>query len=277
MVLSDKDFQKISEYITTTYGIQLPSNKKIMLESRLYKRMRKLGIESFKEYTAYVFSDKGKQQELTQMVDEVTTNKTEFFRENTCMEYLIETALPELVSKYGAGFKDTCRIWSSACSSGQEPYTIAMILNEWADKNPGFKFSVFASDLSTKMLKKGIRAVYQLEEASSVPIELKRKYFKMSSNINEKLARVIPELRKFVSFQKLNLMDNNFPFNKKLDIIFCRNVIIYFNQETQEKLINRLSHYLHQGGYLILGKSEVLTNMDVQLTRIAPTIYKKIS
>ncbi|MCF6148201.1 MAG: protein-glutamate O-methyltransferase [Candidatus Kuenenia sp.] len=273
--MSHKDFARFSKFIYDDYGIKLTTSKKTMLESRLQRRLRNLAIKTFGEYYDFVFSPEGIKSEMIHLIDAVTTNKTEFFREPGCFDYLLENALPKLAELYGAGFRRNFRVWSAGCSSGEEPYTLAMVLNKFKNQYPEFRFSILATDISTKMLKVAIRAVYEQEKILPVPEVKKRKYFMTSRDREKNLVRVIPELRSLVTFQRLNLMDGDFGIDGHMDIIFCRNVIIYFDRNTQEKLINRLSNQLVQGGYLFLGHSEILTNMNVPLERVSPTVYMK--
>ncbi len=273
--MSHKEFARFSKFIYDDYGIKLTTTKKTMLESRLQRRLRSLGIRTFSEYCDFVFSPEGNENELIHLVDAVTTNKTEFFRESGCFEYLVRNALPKLIGLYGAGISRKLRVWSAGCSSGEEPYTLAMVLDEFKKQYPEFCFSILATDISTKMLKVAIRAVYEQAKILPVSDAKKRKYFMTSRDREKNLARVVPELRSLVTFQRLNLMNNDFSIEGHMDVIFCRNVIIYFDRDTQERLINRLSSRLVQGGYLFLGHSEILTNMDVPLERVAPSVYMR--
>ncbi|MFN3283930.1 MAG: CheR family methyltransferase, partial [Pseudothermotoga sp.] len=273
--MSDKDFSRLSEFVHTTCGIKMPPTKKTMLEGRLQKRLRNLGMKSFSEYSEYLFSPEGLQDELIHMIDVVTTNKTDFFREPGCFDYLIKKAVPELVNLHGAGIQKKLIVWSAGCSSGEEPYTLAMILSEFAESYPGFHFSILATDISARMLEFAARAIYPQERIEPVPVELKIKYFMTSRDKNDKRVRIVPELRALVKFRRLNFMDKDFGIKEPMDIIFCRNVIIYFDKTTQERLINRLCQHLIPGGYLVLGHSEILTGMDVPLVRVAQTVYRK--
>ncbi|HEX8949187.1 MAG TPA: protein-glutamate O-methyltransferase [Dissulfurispiraceae bacterium] len=273
--ISGKDFSRLSEFIHNECGIKMPPAKKTMLEARLLKRLRKLGIRSFAEYCDYVLSPEGAENELVHMIDVVTTNKTDFFREPVHFEYLTRTALPELIKKSGAGISKNFVIWSAGCSSGEEPYSLAIALSEFAGRYPGFRFTVLATDISTRMLEKAKTGIYEEERADPVPMQLKCKYFLRSKDRSKGLVRIVPELREMVKFRRLNFMDDDFGFREKLDIIFCRNVIIYFDRPTQEALINRFCRYLIPGGYIFMGHSETLHGLDVPLVQAAPTIYRR--
>lgn len=274
--MSKNDFSRLSAFIHSEYGIKLPLAKKIMLESRLQKRLRTLGITKFRDYIDYVFSDEGMAAELISMLDVVTTNKTDFFREPTHFEYLVDRVLPEHFGRDGASITSTLRIWSAGCSSGEEPYTLAMVLSEFAEQHPRFEFTVLATDLSTAVLDKGKTGVYEASKVEPVPLASRRKYLLRSRDSSKKLVRVVPGLRKLVTFRRLNLLAERYPLNVVHHIVFFRNVIIYFDRETQEKVISRVCRHLRQGGYLFVGHSETLFGMDVPLEQVAPTIYRRL-
>lgn len=272
--MTDADFNRLSTFIYNDLGIKMPDVKKVMLQSRLQKRLSELKMSSFKEYIDFVFSREGQEQEIIRMIDVVTTNKTDFFREPIHFEFLTETAIPQLLAANPN--MSTLRIWSAGCSSGEEPYTLTIVLKEFAARNPGFDFEIMATDLSTKILDKAITAVYGEDRVSVIPMDLKRKYFLKSKDPSSKTVRVIPELRSKVSFRRLNFMDAQYHVDKEFDIVFCRNVLIYFDRETQQQVINKLSSKLKPNGYFFLGHSESITNMNVPLKQIKPTIFRKV-
>ncbi len=272
--MTDEDFNRLSTFIYNDLGIKMPDVKKVMLQSRLQKRLSELKMASFKDYIDFVFSREGQEQEIIKMIDVVTTNKTDFFREPTHFDFLIETALPQLLD---ANPKlSPVRIWSAGCSSGEEPYTLTIVLKEFALKNQGFDFEIMATDLSTKILDKAVTAVYGEDRVIGIPLDLKRKYFLKSKDSASKTVRVIPELRAKVSFRRLNFMDTQYHVDKEFDIVFCRNVLIYFDRETQQQVINKLCSKLKPNGFFFLGHSESITNMNVPLRQIKPTIFRKI-
>jgi chemotaxis protein methyltransferase CheR len=275
--MRDRDFYRLSEYIESEYGIKMPYDKKSMLEARLRKRLRHLGIETFEEYIDFVFSAQGRTDEEIYMMDVVTTNKTDFFREPAHFDYLFQNLLPELITKRGAGIGRPLSVWSAGCSTGEEPYTLSIVLSEFARRYPGFQFDfmILATDLSTRVLAHARRAVYHEDRIAHVPMELKKKYFLRSREHDRKLVRIVPELRDKVRFRRLNLMDEDFGFRETMDIIFCRNVIIYFDRSTQERLVNRFYRNLTPGGFVFMGHSETLSGLNVPLNQVAPTIYRK--
>lgn len=271
------DFRKLSEAIYKYSGIHLPEAKRNLVEGRIRKRIVSLNLDSFQEYVRYLFSENGLENELTPLIDVVTTNKTDFFRENAHFEYLVNYALPALEKMYKEKFKlNEIRVWSAGCSTGEEPYTMVIVLNEYADKNPGFRFSVFASDISTEVLKSASDGIYEYEKIEDIPVELKKKYFLKSKNPQQKLVRVISEYRELVEFARINLIDENYLLPAKMDIVFCRNVLIYFDKITQERVIRNLLANMNTGGYLFLGHSESTMGMKLPIERASSTIYRKI-
>lgn len=274
-VLSHSDFRRLSALIRTKCGIKMPDAKKVMLEARLRKRLRFLNMRSYSEYCAYLFSPQGMMRELVHMIDVVTTNKTDFFREPRHFDFLAGTAVPELMRCCGAGIRRRLRVWSAGCSTGEEPYTIAMVLSELAERHPAFDFVITATDISTRVLEAAIRGVYREEKASTVPPVLKKKYFMQSRDRSKKLVRMIPEIRDRVGFRRLNFMEDDFGRKEKSDIIFCRNVIIYFERATQERFLERLCDHLRPGGYLFMGHSETLSGFNRSLVSAGPMVYRK--
>jgi chemotaxis protein methyltransferase CheR len=270
--LSDKEFNQLSQFIQSNYGIKMPPIKKVVLQGRLQKRLKKLGIPNYKTYIDYVFSPQG-QDEIIHMMDVVSTNKTDFFREPVHFEFLSEVILPEIIKQDGKVFT---KVWSAGCSSGEEPYTLAITMNEFKEKNSGFEYSIFATDISTQMLQHGANAIYKEDRIDDIPLYLKKKYFLKSKDRNNPQVRLIKPIRDKVQFMRLNFMDNTYQVNDIFDIIFCRNALIYFERENQENVINKLCGKLKTGGYFILGHSESITNMRVPLKSIRPTIFKKI-
>lgn len=267
--LSDAEFNRLSAYIFDQSGIKMPPVKKVMLQSRLQKRLRQLNIPSFKEYIEYVFSTEGQKNEIIHMLDVVSTNKTDFFREPVHFDFLKSEVLPNYDSN------EVFKVWSAGCSSGEEPYTIAITLNEFKQSNPKLNYSILGTDLSTDILKKASTAVYKEDRIENIPLEMKRKYFLRSKDRTKKTVRVVKDLRSKVSYGRLNFMDESYGVNINFDVVFCRNVLIYFNRETQENVIKKLCLNLKSGGYLFIGHSESIMGMDVPLTQIKPTIFKR--
>lgn len=273
--MSLKTFRRFRDYITVHLGIKMPDTKKTMLQSRLQKRLRALRLRTYEEYFDYVFSDQGHETELAHMIDAITTNKTDFFREPRHFEYLVQNALPELIANPPKRIRNIFRFWSAGCSTGAEPYTLAMVLSEFARKHEDFRFTILATDISTKVLNAAAMGIYKHEIVEPIPMALRKTYLLRSKERNQDIVRVVPKLRSKVSFRRLNFMDEDFGLRLPVEMIFCRNVLIYFSRSTQEKVINRLCRYLDVGGYLFVGHSETLNGLDVPLIQVSPTIYRK--
>jgi chemotaxis protein methyltransferase CheR len=274
--LTNGDFQRLGRYIYDTCGIRMPPVKKSMLESRLQKRLRSLGMASFAEYCAYLFSAEGQEQEAVLMIDLVTTNKTDFFREAEHFSYLEDKVLPEWSESHPEALQWPFRVWSAGCSSGEEPYTLAMVLQNFAERSSGFDFRVTGTDISTRMLDSARLAVYREERIAAVSPEFRTKYLLRSRAREERLVRIVPFLRSRVKFFPLNFMDDDFGFREQFDVIFCRNVIIYFDRPTQEAFLGRLCRQLAMGGHLFLGHSETLSGYSLPLKAVHPTVYRKL-
>jgi len=271
--ISNPDLSRLRTLIHTQAGINLGADRKTMLELRLRPRLRELELNSYGEYCEYLFSGQGQKQEMVHLLDAITTNKTDFFREPGHFDYLTKKALPEMMKGNANG--RPLVVWSAGCSSGQEPYTLTIVLSEYAKAHPGFRFKVLATDLCTTVLEKANLAIFDSEVVEPVPIELRRRYFLRSRDRASNLLRVVRELRDFVEFRRLNFMDSDYGLTEKADILFCRNVIIYFDRPTQEQILQKLAQQLVPGGYAFLGHSETLHGLDVPLTPSGPAVYRK--
>ncbi len=271
--MTDAEFFRFAEFIRDQCGIKLPLPKKTMLQGRLQKRLRMLQLGSFSAYADFVFSAKGKEEELFQMIDVVTTNKTDFFRESRHFDYLNSIVFPEMIKKSNGAARNQIKAWSAACSTGEEPYTLAMVLSKFIEDNPSFHFSILATDISTKVLASAQMGIYQEEKIEPVPMIFRQKYLLRSKD--KTVVRIVPELRSCVKFMRLNFMNSDFGIREMMDIIFCRNVIIYFDRTTQESILQRICRYLVPGGYLFMGHSESLSGMDLPVTQVSASIYRR--
>jgi len=270
--MSDAEFFRFADFIQSHCGIKMPLTKKTMLQGRLQKRLRLLKIGSFSAYADFVFSNKGS-EEIFQMINVITTNKTDFFRESRHFDYLNAIVFPEIINKSNGPARKQIKAWSAACSTGEEPYTLAMVLDRFTESNPSFHFSILATDISTKVLESAQLGIYQEEKIAPVPMAFRQKYLLRSKD--KTVVRIVPELRSRVQFQRLNFMDGDFGLRDMMDIIFCRNVIIYFDRPTQEIILQRICHYLAPGGYLFMGHSETLSGMDLPVTPVSASIYRR--
>lgn len=266
--ITPEEFQRFRTIIYDESGITLSDQKRVLLASRLTKRMRELGMETFSDYYEEVTKD-ATREEFTRMLDLISTNKTDFFREPKHFEFLGHNVLPSLEKE------KRIRIWSSACSTGEEPYTIAMTLFEHVESPQQWEFKILASDLSTRVLAKAAAGVYDEERFHDVPEDVLRRHFLRGRGDGAGKFKVKPHLTSVVQFRRINLMDDRFPIKAPLDVIFCRNVMIYFDRPTQQTLVNKFYRYLKPGGYLFIGHSESLQWVEHPFTTVAPTIYRK--
>jgi chemotaxis protein methyltransferase CheR len=273
VVLDRKQFARFAGLITETLGIKMPAGKTTLLENRLRGRMRQLGMDSLEAYEHHLFHSPRANDELVHFCDVVTTNKTDFFREPQHFDYLRDTALPMLLSDRPGS---EARLWCAGCSSGQEAYTLAMVASEFGQARPGFRFSILATDVSTRMLAQAKRAVYSEAVVDPVPMELRKKYLMRSKDRRQGLIRIRPELRRSVTFERLNFMDQDYRRRESYDAIFFRNVMIYFDKPTQEAVVNRLAQSLVPGGFLFIGLSESLIGARVPMATVGPAILRKL-
>jgi chemotaxis protein methyltransferase CheR len=274
--LSLRDFKRIADLIGAEVGIKLPPSKRLMVEGRLRKRVRALGLDSLDDYGAYLFHRDGLEVERPFLINAVTTNKTDFFREPEHFDLLEERLVPALITLRRGERKPLLKIWSAASSTGAEAYTLAMVLADVVAQRQDFRFAVLGTDISTAVLEHGVRAVYPTELVAPVPPGKQQRYLMHSRKAGARPeVRIVPELRRLVRFERLNLMDTSYPFDRDVDVIFLRNVLIYFDKADQEKVILRLVSHLRPGGYLILGHSESMIGTAVTMRQVAPAVFQK--
>jgi chemotaxis protein methyltransferase CheR len=265
-------FKALAALIQAETGINIKSSKQTMLEGRLRRRSRAAGLASVREYCDMVLGHSVDPGEIEHLINAVTTNKTDFFREPAHFDYLVDTVLPEYA-------RDHCRMircWSAACSTGAEPYTLAMLLDEFAALNRGFDYRILATDLDTEVLATAVKGIYPREMVDPVPDRLRRRYVLQARDPARTDVRIAPELRRKVAFGRLNLMDSAYALDEQMHIIMCRNVLIYFDKATQEQVVGRLCDRLLPGGYLFLGHSESITGFRHSLTQVAGTVFRKL-
>ncbi|HTT64018.1 MAG TPA: CheR family methyltransferase [Bryobacteraceae bacterium] len=273
VALTGADFERLRAVIRAESGISLGREKKTMLEIRLKRRLPSLRLSSLNDYCQYVFSREGRSEEMVHLIDAVTTNKTDFFRERDHFEYLTAKALPDLAARNGANRK--ALIWSAGCSTGEEPYSLGMVLSDYAQSHPGFRFSLLATDISTAVLHQAAMGIFKSEAVRPVPANLSQKYLMRSRDPSSGLVRVVPELRAKIDFRRLNFMAADYGLPEAPEIIFCRNVIIYFDRPTQIRVVSALARHLAPGGYFFAGHSESLQNMDLPLATAGRSVYRK--
>jgi chemotaxis protein methyltransferase CheR len=267
--ITDEEFERFRSLVYEESGISLSDGKKSLLVARLSKRLRALGLANFRDYYQKV-SEAPDGDEFTQMLDCISTNKTDFFREPQHFEFLRDRILPTLDSL------KRIRIWSSACSSGEEPYTIAMTVRDGVATPLQWDAKILASDLSTRVLAHAASGVYEEERVRELPPETIRRHFLKGRGGQAGMIKVKPHLSDMVRFRRINLMDEHYPIKAPLDVIFCRNVMIYFDRPTQQRLVNKFHRYLNPGGHLFIGHSESLQWVEHPFLAVAPTIYQKL-
>lgn len=271
--LNEKDFRRISDVIYKHCGINLHSGKKELVRARLAKRLRLLSIKTFPEYIDHALNDPTG-NEFTTLVDSISTNLTSFFRENQHFEYLRKNFLPRVIAEKAKTGDRVIRAWSAGCSSGEEPYSIAITLLEAIKMERSLTAKILATDISTQILAKAKAGVYDPERVAPVPPGLKQRYLVSEKIDRRKVFKASKALKDIIFFGHLNLMDE-WPIKVPLDFIFCRNVMIYFDKPTQERLVNRYWQNLNPGGLLFTGHSESLTGINHKFRYVQPTIYVK--
>lgn len=271
--IAETEYEFIRRIVYDHSRINLGSDKKTLVTSRLAKRLRSLQLRDFDEYCRLLKSPGGT-QELSNLVDVISTNHTNFFREGKHFEFLQQVVLPQWIPRL-AQAGEPFRVWSAASSSGEEPYTIAIVLADYFRQQANLAWGIDASDISTRILAKAREAIYAAERLAEVQPEWQRRYFQKGINDWAGYYRVKEELRQRVRFHHLNLLQPSYPFTAKFQVIFCRNVMIYFDRATQETLVNKLTEQLVPGGYLMVGHSESLSNIQHSLRPVQPAVYLK--
>jgi chemotaxis protein methyltransferase CheR len=266
-VLSQGEYEKISRLAHEHFGLDLRESKQGMVAARLGKKVRELGLASFQRYYDYVKADRSGTA-LAGMVDLLTTNHTSFFREPRHFDFLRKTIFPLLRPR------PWIHIWSAACSSGEEPYSIAMSLLEAAPREAAATVRIKATDISTRVLDKASRGVYSEERVAEIPPVLRQRYLLKTKEESAPSFRFKSEVRSMIGFERLNLL-GRLPEGYRCSVIFCRNIMIYFDKPTQQTLIERLSECLEDGGYLLIGHSESLNNIAHGLDYVCPATYRK--
>ncbi len=273
--LSERQFQHLAGLVESHAGIRMPPGKRTMLEGRLRRRLRERGMSSFSEYCRYLFDEGGIDEELGDLIDVVTTNKTDFFREPKHFDILVSRTLPDLAVR-GVGTARPLRVWSAGSSIGAEAYTLAMVLSEQMAAWHGFDFHILGTDICTTVLRTATRAVYPEEMIQPVAPVLRQRYLMRSRDRKERLVRVIPALRSRVEFRQLNFMAPEYHLPAPQDVVFCRNVIIYFDNVVRAAVLSRICACIDHGGYLFMGHSETIAGFDLPLRQIAPTVYVRL-
>lgn len=272
MTISDKEFNDLRDLIHKRFGINLTEQKRSLLVGRLQKLMRSLNLSSFADYYQYLVNDKS-EQALGELVDLISTNHTYFNRESDHFNYFYQTALPAVVAKLRQQNRKDLRIWCAGCSTGEEPYTLLMLMMEYLGNDySSWDAGILATDISDRALTIARAGVYSADRVEQLPANLRNKYF--SSAGSGELA-VVEKIKREATFRRFNLMNTSFPFKKPFQIIFCRNVMIYFDQPTRDALVGRYHQFTEPGGYLFIGHSETLGRSQTRYNYLQPALYQK--
>ncbi len=269
LTITDQEFNQLSAYIKRNYGINLRNEKRALIVGRLHNVLLQLNFHDFSEYFDYVLSDKTGSAATT-LINKITTNHTFFMREADHFFYFRDKVLPYLTN---VSREKDLRIWSAGCSSGEESYTLAMLVDEYLGKGKmWWDTKILATDISEKVIEEAIKGEYTEEEVSSLPITWKQEYFR---KVDQDTYVVVDRIRNEVIYRKFNLMESTFPFKKKFHVIFCRNVMIYFDAQTKQSLVNKFYESMEYGGYLFIGHSESLNRDETRFRYVMPSVYRK--
>lgn len=271
--LQEKEFARIQEFMSKNLGVKLAPIKIVMVNSRLIKRLKATGIHSFPEYIEYALSPEGKRSGEQQcMIDELTTHKTEFFRENEQFDFLKEVVLPEFTNNCNSFFK----IWSAGCSTGEEALTMAMIFEGYKANHQGFNYSIEATDVSKGVVDKAILGIYGGANVIGLDEKLRKQYFQPVKNSNGPMIQASKVLREKIKYSVSNLAAPYTYPNSMFDVIFCRNTLIYFEDNAKREVVNKLINKIKPGGYLFVGLSETVSQYSKDIKQMRPSVYKKI-
>lgn len=276
MATLGKSGDRFRDMIRSITGISLPPSKVQMIEQRLRRRVIDCAQPDTETYLDQLLAGALGQDELRRVIDLITTNTTSFFREADHFDLLVRSILPERLSRPGRGQRGRLKVWSAAASEGAEAFTAAMVLEEARRRGPDFDYAILGTDISHRMLERAGAAIYADEQLATVPRDLLARYFLRSRDASMAgKSRVVPELRAKVRFRHLNLMDARYPVDRDVDVIFLRNVLIYFDVADKETVVDRLAGHLAPGGYLLVGHAESMVVRHEGLRQVKPTIFQK--
>jgi chemotaxis protein methyltransferase CheR len=269
----ERNFARLTKFIYDRCGILITDKKRTMLEARLRRRMQATGTESGNDYCRLLLDGEGVEieEEIALLIDAVTVNKTDFFRETVHFDRLLSTILPTLAKKGKRFFK----AWSAACSNGAEPYSIAMVLDEFCRSLTGADYFVLATDICTAVLDRAVSGRYPATAVEPIPLGYRHRHLMIAKDRRRREFRIAPHLRVKMAFAQINLIAPRYPIAADYDVVFCRNVLIYFDRPTQERVLSHLIGHLQPEGYLVLGHSESLVGIDLPLVAVGNTIFRR--
>lgn len=274
--LRPADHRRVAAFVAKTAGIQLPENKRSLVETRLRRRVKATGKGNFTHYLDFALSVEGVAGEQLLLIDALTTNKTDFFREAAHFDFLTDYVRGHLARHRQVGFSRSFNVWSAACSTGEEPYTLAMVLSDLSAEIPGFRFNIVASDIAPSVLDIARKGIYPNARIAPVKESLRKKYLLRSRDPAKGLVRVNKALREMVTFSSFNLITGDYSELDHYDAIFCRNVMIYFNTKDREQIINNFQSVLLPGGLLFIGHSESLGVHRQAFETLRPTVFRRM-
>lgn len=274
--ITDAEFQKLREFIHSHTGISLSDHKRALVYARLARRLRHHRLDSFAEYYELLTERDSDGQELVEMINCITTNKTDFFREPHHFKFLAEKAFPEMRARGMTGGR-RIRLWSAGASTGEEPYTLAITVRESFPAVESWDIKILATDIDTRVLAHAERGEYSTEQTERIPATLLQRYFYQGEGPHAGQVQAKPSLKELIRFRRLNLMDEPWPMKGQFDVILCRNVIIYFDRTTQRRLIERFTEMLRPEGYLMLGHSESLIDGGGKLRHMSQSVYQHMA
>ncbi|TCO71602.1 CheR family methyltransferase [Rhodovulum euryhalinum] len=268
-------FGRFAAYVEAEIGVRLAPSKRMMVAGRLRRRMVELGYATLEDYMRHLFRDGALDAERTEIFDAVTTNKTDFFREPSHFAHLTAEALPQAIARRG-GTHRPVKMWSAAASTGAEAWTMAICAGEYARAAGAFAWAILATDINTRVIGTARRAIYSDQILAPVPPELRARWTMQGQGAQIGHARIVPELRRHVRFEQLNLLDDNYALDHDIDIVFLRNVLIYFSAEDQARIVERVANHIVPGGVLYLGHSESMIAQSPTLAQIAPATFRRV-
>ena len=273
MNMTDREFRQLRELVYERLGINLTGKKRSMLIGRLQKLLRTSGFKNFQDYYEYLVNDSG-MKAMTELINRITTNYSFFYRGKSHFEYFVQAVLPEIVRSLKKRNSRDLRIWTAGCSTGEEPYMLTMLMREFFGNEYGlWDGGILATDISEKVLTFARQGIYPEERTKEVPVQLRNKYLK---KLNDGQMAVNDTIKNEVIFRKFNLKNKHYPFKKPFQIIFCRNVMIYFDKQTRDTLLHRFYEKTEPGGYLFIGHSETLGREQTLYKYIIPAVYKRL-
>jgi chemotaxis protein methyltransferase CheR len=270
--ITEEEFKLISGLVYDKFGINLTDKKKTLVTGRLNKILKGMGFKNFKDYYDFVINDSSNYS-LLLLIDKISTNHSYFFREPKHFDFLARRLMPEFAKRNTGKELRDIRVWCAGCASGEEAYTLAMLFDSFLYDHPGaFNPMLLATDISMSSLENAVRGIYGQYKLKDVPVMYRHKYFEIIDENNVKINDV---LRKYIMFKRLNFMREKFPFKNQFDAIFCRNVMIYFDNDTKNRLVGKFYDMLKPGGHLFIGHSESIRNDESQFRYVEPAVYRK--